>query len=85
MANGTAMGPHDFSIDFFHPCWNMLKEEVIALVEESRKKIWILLTLNAMHLALILKAIGASHPGKFRPISLYNVIYKIISKVVPIV
>ena len=45
-------------------------------------KKWILPALNATHLALIPKEIGASHPGKFHPISLCNVIYKIISKVV---
>ena len=39
------------------------------------------MALNTTHLALIPKEIGASHPGKFKPISLYNVIYKIISKV----
>ena len=39
-------------------------------------------TLNATHLALISKEIGTSHLGKFWPISLCNVIYKIISKVV---
>ena len=33
-------------------------------------------------MALIPKEIGASYPGKFCPISLCNVIYKIISKVV---
>ena len=60
----------------------MLKEEVLDLVEESRQKRWTMLALNTMHLALIPKEIGASHPGKFRPISLCNVIYKIISKVV---
>ena len=60
----------------------MLKEEVLDLVEESRQKRWILLALNATHLALTPKEIGAPHPGKFHPISLCNVIYKIISKVV---
>ena len=82
MVDGTFPGPDGFTIDFFHHCWNLLKEEVMELVEEYRKKKWILPALNATHLALIPKEIGASHPGKFRPISLCNVSYKILSKVV---
>ena len=59
----------------------MLKDEVLDSVEEYRQKIWILPVLNATHLALIPKEISASQPGKFQPISLCIVIYKIISKV----
>ena len=82
MVDGTSPGPDGFTIDFFHQCWSLLKDEVLELVEEYRKKKWILLALNATDLALIAKEIEAFHPNKFCPISLCNVIYKIISKVV---
>ena len=82
MVEGTSLGSNGFTIDFFLHCWNLLKDEVLELVEESRKNKWILPALNATHLVLIPKEIGASHPGKFHPISLCNVIYKIISKMV---
>ena len=55
MVDGTSPGPDGFTIDFFHHCWNLLKDEVLELVEESRKKKWILLALNSTHLALIPK------------------------------
>ena len=55
MVDGTSPGPDDFTIDLFHHCWNLLKDEVLELVEESRKKKWILPALNATHLALIPK------------------------------
>ena len=37
---------------------------------------------NVTFLSLIPKGEGADSPGKFRPIALCNVIYKIISKVI---
>ena len=37
---------------------------------------------NANFLSLIPKSEGADVPGKFRPIALYNLIYKIVSKVI---
>ena len=55
MTEGTSQGPNGFTIEFFHHCYNMLKEEVLDLVEESHQKQWILTALNAMHLELILK------------------------------
>ena len=63
-------------------CWDILKNEVIDIVEESQKKQWVLPVLNDTHLTLIPKEVGADHLGKFHPISLCKVTYKIISKVV---
>ena len=65
MADGTFLVLDGFTIDFFHHCWNLLKEEVLDLVEESRQKKWILPALNTTHLTLIPKETGASHPAKF--------------------
>lgn len=42
----------------------------------------ILRAFNATFLTLIPKEIGREYPGKFRPITLCNVIYKIITKVI---
>ena len=38
MAYDTSPGPDGFTIDFFHHCWDLVKEEVLEIVEESRKK-----------------------------------------------
>ena len=52
------------------------------LVKESQKSGSILKAFNSTFLALIPKESGTEDPGKLRPISLCNVIYKIISKVI---
>ena len=60
----------------------MLKEEFWEIVEESRTSKGVLKAFNATFLALIPKSEGVDAPKKFRPITLCNVIYKIISKVI---
>ena len=85
MALGKAPGPDGFTSNFFHHFWDMVKEEVVEIVEESRLKKGVLKAFNATFLSLIPKEAGADSPDKFMPISLYNVIYKIIFKVIPIV
>ena len=82
MAQGKALGLDGFTTNFFHLFWYMIKEEVWTIVEESRRKQGVLKSFNANFLSLISKGEGVDTPGKFRPISLCNVIYKIISKVI---
>ena len=82
MAQGKALGLDGFTTNFFHLFWYMIKEEVRAIVEESRRKQGVLKSFNANFLSLISKGEGADTPGEFRPISLCNMIYKIISKVI---
>jgi len=82
MAEGTAPGPDGFTVTFFHKFWDILKDEVLHLVESSRIDRKVLPAFNSTFITLLPKAEGANHPSKFRPISLCNVIYKIITKVI---
>jgi hypothetical protein len=79
---GKAPGPDGFTTDFFHHCWDMIREEVWQVVEESRTSGQVLSALNATFLTLIPKEERVTHPKQYRLISLCNVIYKIITKVI---
>ena len=78
---GTAPGLDGFIVDFFQQFWDLVKEEVWEIVEASRCSRRILKTFNTTFLTLIPKEQGVNTPEKFRPISLCNVILKIITKV----
>ena len=82
MALGKSPGPDDFTSNFFHFFWDLIKEEVFEIIAESRDKKGVLKAFNATFLMLIPKEVGANNPDKFLPISLCSVIYKIISKVI---
>jgi hypothetical protein len=82
MPPGKALDPDGFTTDFFHHCWDLVREEVWEVVEESRASGLVLLALNATFVTLIPKEERVTNPKKFRPIALCNVIYKIITKVV---
>eukprot|EP00253_Pinus_taeda_P013015 PITA_13015 len=82
MPNDKAPGPDGFTINFYKACWSIIKQEVWEVVEDTRHSGTILKSINSTFLALIPKVEEAKTPDKFRPISLCNVIYKIISKVI---
>ena len=82
MANNKAPGLDGFTTNFFHACWDWMKEEVWVLVEDSRKSGSILKALNATFMNLIPKESGTKDIGKLIPIALCNVIYKIITKTI---
>lgn len=81
MEKGKAPGPDGFTIDFFQTYWDLVKEDLWEVVEESRRTKRVLKDLNATFLTLLSKEQGVESPRKFRPISLCNVVLKIITKV----
>lgn len=81
METGKAPGPDGFTVDFFQHYWGLVKEEVWEIVEASQRSGRFLKVFNMTFLTLILKEQGADTPDKFCPISLCNVILKIITKV----
>lgn len=81
MEKGKALRANGFTIDFFQNCWDLVKEELWKVVEKSTRTKRVLKAFNATFLSLIPKEQGVDSPGKFLPISLSNVVLKIITKV----
>ena len=65
MALGKSRGPNGFTSNFFHYFWDLVKEEVLNIMEESRNKRGVLKAFNATFLTLIPKETGANSPEKF--------------------
>jgi hypothetical protein len=82
MPNGKALGPDGFTVEFFKACWEVVKNEIYGVVEDSRHSASILKVLNATMITLIPKENEASTPNRYRPMELCNVVYNIISKVI---
>jgi len=82
LKEGKAPGPDGFSTTFYHKFWEIIKDEVWQVVEESRAMHWFFPALNTTFIVIIPKEEISNTPKKFRPIVLCNVIYKVISKVV---
>lgn len=55
MDKGIAPGPDGFTVDFFQQCWDLVKEEMWEIVEDSRRSRRILKAFNATFLTLIPK------------------------------
>ena len=53
MANDKSPRLDGFTTNFFHACWDWLKEEFWALVEDSRRTDNMLKALNSIFLALV--------------------------------
>lgn len=61
--------------------WPILGIDILEVVEESRQPRKVHSNLNSTFLALIPKSEHSEEPQGFRPISLWNFIYKIISNI----
>lgn len=76
-----APGPNGFPMFFFQMYWHIVGRDVSSVVKELFGARIILKELNGTFIALIPKKMGADSMDLFRPISLCNSLYKIISKV----
>jgi len=82
METSKSLGPDGFMVEFFQNHWSIIREDVWRVVEESRIFSKILHDFYSYFITLILKEPNPEIVYKFRPISICNAIYKIISKII---
>ena len=82
MAPNTAPGPDGMSPIFYKSFWHIVGEDVTAVVLQALNSSIVPESLNATFISLISKVKNPKKVSDFRPISLCNVVYKLIAKVV---
>ena len=82
MKKGKAPDPDGFLIEFFQEFWEIIKLDLLEVVQESHRNKQMLKSMNSTFLVLIPKQEGANQLTQFRPIELCNVVYKIITKLI---
>lgn len=75
-----APGPDGFSFAFIKHFWDVLKDDVVNMVNEFHENAFIPVGCNASFITLIPKVSNPMLVSDFRPISLIGVQYKIIAK-----
>ena len=76
-----ASGPNGMIALFFQKFWNIVGNDVTIAVLDFLNTSKMLGSINFTHIALIPQVKSVESIGQLRPISLCNVVYKIISKV----
>jgi hypothetical protein len=77
-----SLGPDGFTSNFFHYCWGIICKDVWEIIKDSRRYSQVLQALNETFLTLIPKENNTTSPSHFQPISLCNVIYKLLTKII---
>jgi hypothetical protein len=80
MRNTAAPGPDGLNVAFYKSAWEWIKEDIHKVITDFYANAYIPLDLNKTYLSLIPKKTQPNVPQDYRPISLCNVAYKIISK-----
>ena len=81
MEDGRAPGPDGFNINFIKICWDIVNHDLYKMISKSLRCRKIGGSTNSAFLALIPKEKDAKSFDRFRPISLCNIGYKIITKI----
>ena len=75
-----ALGLDGFFIHLFIVCWIFIKFALLCMISAFLKKAKVGGRTNSTFLALIPKDVNPASFDRFRPISLFNASYKILSK-----
>lgn len=81
MQQDKAPGPDGFTVAFYRNHWDTIKKDFVQMVKNVFSKYKMGEKTKSSHLALIPKDINPHSFDRFRPISLYNVSYKIVTKI----
>ena len=77
-----ALGPDGLHVVFFHRFWLIVGSSVVNVVKKVFMERKVPEYLNKTHIALIPKIQGPETIANYRPISLCNTVYKIITKII---
>lgn len=77
-----APGPDGFPPGFFHHFWDTCKTDIFEMVFVVFTRSCVLRTINSTQIVLIPKRENASTMTDFKPISLCNTVYKVVSKII---
>jgi hypothetical protein len=80
MKRNASPGPDGFNVEFYLATWEWIGQDVVQLVRNFFQSGIMPAHINDTHIALIPKQLAPLVPADYRPISLCNVIYKIIAK-----
>ena len=80
MKKNASPGPDGFNVAFYLSAWDWIGDDVMEVVCNFYRTGSLPPPLNNTHIALVPKKLVCHLPSDFRPISLCNVIYKVISK-----
>ena len=76
-----APGPDGYLGIFYHHYWDIIGNDVVCTVRDFFSTGRLVKALNATNIVLIPKKELPSTVGDYRPISLCNFVYKVISKI----
>ena len=80
--NDKSHGPDGWLVEFFLAFFDLIGGELVLAAEQARTEECVPCSINSTFLTLIPKCDKPSTFADFRPISLCNLVYKIISKIV---
>ncbi|CAA7024809.1 unnamed protein product [Microthlaspi erraticum] len=80
LPKNKAPGPDGFTVEFFTLSWDLVRNDLISAVKDFFLNGTLTRQVNATVISLIPKILGASVLSDFRPISLCNTVYKVISR-----